>query len=363
MKQPFVGLFASAVIIAVSLGFISLFSFPTFAGWVSYYLVCVVPIQLIIGVAWGCKQPAGVAALAQPGKGIILTALALAVGALTALLFFITAGGSVSPPTPMLVQFSIAVVVTSFWMIIILGGWPFTKIKSPIASGLTLLSGCYVVAYLLFRLLFNYGFMKGAPVYVGSLDPQGLFNAWEVLSFYLSVMFGLFFMINFELWPLTKFPAIMQQPKLGAVWTLCTVGIGAITFYVGTVLLKTDPAVLMVRFSITFIFGVIIMQNMLHNSLFARLTQPLKGIMNTVGSVVFGFGLSAMYGALCPMVSGKLHSGPPTYDFEVWLASALLGVTFPFLTFGGAFFEMWPLTRAAAKAESAPRAASVAHGR
>ena len=43
-------------------------------------------------------------------------------------------------------------------------------------------------------------------------------------------------------------------------------------------------------------------------------------------------------------------------DYERWLASALLGVTFPFLIFYAEFYKMWPLVgqpKPAAKAGSA----------
>lgn len=53
-------------------------------------------------------------------------------------------------------------------------------------------------------------------------------------------------------------------------------------------------------------------------------------------------------GALAPLVSGRVNPGPSSYDFEIWLSSALLAVTFPFLIFFADFFEMWPLKRAAA---------------
>jgi hypothetical protein len=43
-------------------------------------------------------------------------------------------------------------------------------------------------------------------------------------------------------------------------------------------------------------------------------------------------------------VTANLPLGPtPADDFERWLASALLGVTFPFLIFYAEFFKMWPL--------------------
>jgi hypothetical protein len=53
-----------------------------------------------------------------------------------------------------------------------------------------------------------------------------------------------------------------------------------------------------------------------------------------------------MYGALSSTVTGVLKPGPPTNDFEIWLATALLGITFPFLIFFAEFFKMWPLQKA-----------------
>jgi hypothetical protein len=49
-----------------------------------------------------------------------------------------------------------------------------------------------------------------------------------------------------------------------------------------------------------------------------------------------------MYQSLAGVVTGRLHAGPPSYDFEIWLASALLAVTFPFLIISAVFFDFWP---------------------
>ena len=87
---------------------------------------------------------------------------------------------------------------------------------------------------------------------------------------------------------------------------------------------------------------------MLQNSLAAKLTQPVKGIVNVLLIAVIGTGLARLYEALMPMVTGKLAYGAPTYDFEIWLASALLSTTFPFLMFYAEFFKYWPLAKPAA---------------
>ena len=50
LKQPTLGIVATALVVAVAWGFISLFAFPVFTGWVSYFLLCVIPMQIVIAV-------------------------------------------------------------------------------------------------------------------------------------------------------------------------------------------------------------------------------------------------------------------------------------------------------------------------
>ena len=355
MKQPGLGIVASFLVIAISLAFIALFTFPVFANWIAFLTISFIPMEIVISVTWGGNHPAFAAARPQPAKGILLTLLALAVGAVVAVVHFLTVGGGVNPPPPMLAMCIIASVVITFWLAIMWGGWPFTRlIKNPVAAGLVMLVACYVINYLLFRLLFDYGFMRGAPVYVPTLDPHGLFNAWSVLVFYITVIGVMFVSLNLDMWPFTKSPALMRQPLLGIVWTITILVIGGLAFYIGVYLLKMDVVSFMVRVPIPFVFGTIIVLNMLHGSLFGKLTQPLKGVLNVIASAAIGTALAEIYGALAPLVTGKVNPGPPSYDFEIWLASALLAVTFPFLILHAEFFKMWPLHRERGPS-SAPR--------
>jgi hypothetical protein len=185
----------------------------------------------------------------------------------------------------MLVMCGIVSVVITFWAAIMWGGWPFTRfIKNPIGAGLTMLAACYVVNYALFRIFFDYGFMQGAPVYVAAQDPHGWFPAWNALVFYLSCLAAMFLMLNFDLWPLTTFPALMRQPLLGAVWTVIAIVLGGLAFYVGVIVLRMDVVDFMVRVPVPFIFGSIFVLNMLQNSMVADATQPTKGIVNAAVS-------------------------------------------------------------------------------
>ena len=344
LKQPVLGIAATILVMAVSLGFISLFDFPTFGSWVAYLMICIIPMEIVIGVTWGTNQPPFAAKQKQPVKGILLMALTLVAGAVVAPTYLALAGGNITPPGPVPSHAIIVSVIVTFWSAIMLGGWPFKAlIKNEVAAGLAMLVSCYVVNLLLFRLFFDYGFMKDAPVYVASIDPHGLFDALHALVFYVSFLSIMFLMLSFDLWPLTKFPSIMQQPLLGIVWTAICLALGGLAFWIGVSVMQMDVMVFLVTVPIPYIFGTIIVLNMLQNSLIAKLTQPEKGVANAVLVAIIGTALAQLYRSLAPAVTGTLHSGPPTYEMEIWLASALLAVTFPFLIFFAEFFKFWPL--------------------
>jgi hypothetical protein len=346
MKQPLLGIVSTVLVCAISLALISLFDFPTFSGWVSYFLLCVIPMQIVMLALWRTQRPHFAAAHGQPAKGIFLTLLAMVWGGVVAAMYFVTIGGSVGPPTPMLTMCTIVTVPITFWLCIVWGGWPSTiLIKNPIGAGLAQLTAGYILNYLLFRVFFSYEFMQGAPVYVASLDPHGFFNAWKALPFYISVLAAMFLVIDFDLWPLTKFPRLMKQPALGLVWMLTILAIGGMAFYIGVEVMAMDPVMYLTRVPVPYLFGSIVVLNMFQNSLFGKLPQPTKGILNALATICFGVGLSWIFQALMPVVTGRLASGPPPYDAEIWLASALLSVTFPFLVFYSDFWDFWPLKK------------------
>ncbi len=346
MRQPGLGIVSTTLVIIVSLGFISIFPFAAFTTWVADAMICLIPMLIVTTVTWGTTHPAFAARHPQPARGILFLLPVLAAGVLVALAHFVIVGGSVSPPAPMLSMCIITTVVIAFWLAIIWGGWPFIALtKRPVMAGLLMLAACYVVNYLLFRLFFNYGFMRDAPVYVPALDPHGLFNAWNVLVFLVTATSAMFLTLCFELWPLSARPAVMRQPRLGVIWTAGVLGIAAVAVFIGEGLLRMDAPVFMVRVPIPFIFGTIIVLNMLQGSIFARFSQPLRGVLNASAAAVIGAALARLFGVLEPLVSGPAQSGAPSYVFEIWLASALLAVTFPFLIVFADLFQFWPLRR------------------
>jgi hypothetical protein len=304
-------------------------------------------MQIVVAVNWGCKLPEFAARQSQPMKGVLLTLVTVLAGICVSVTYLSLAGGNITPPTPMLAQCTIVSVVVTFWASIMWGGWPFRAwIRNPVAAGIVQVIACYAVNFGLFRIFFNYEFMKDTPVYVASLDPHGLFNAWSALVFYVTALAVMFLMLHFELWPITLSPGLMKQPALGLVWTAIALILAASIFCLGINVVGTDVVRFLVSVPIPFIFGTIIVLNMLQDSLFAKWKQPMKGLLRAAAAALIGTGLAWFYEAVAGIVTGKLHSGPPAYDFEIWLASALLGVTFPFLIIASAFFDFWPIKRA-----------------
>ena len=345
MKQPWLGLVASAITIVVALAFISLFDFPTFAGPVAFYMLCTIPFQVMVVVVWGGSPPS-LAKWSQPLKGLASLVITLVIGAGISRLALLAVGEGVSPPGPIPSHFAVIVVPTTFWLAIMWGGWPFNLFgKNPAVAGFLLLAGSYLITWVIFRVFFDYTFMEGAPVYLASA-PHGLFNAVSSLVFYVTALAVMFLVLCFDLWPLTKAPSVMQQPALGIVWTIICAAGAWVVMQVTVSAMGMDPMVVLTRITAPFIFGSILVLNMFQNTLFAKFAQPVKGVLNAVAAAVLGLALFMVYCLVAPFVTGQLTSGPPAYDFEIWIANALLSVTFPFLIFVAAYFAYWPLRKA-----------------
>jgi hypothetical protein len=344
-RQPLLGIIAAAAVIVISLVFISVLDWPTFRDWVSYFLMCTIPFAFVVGAFWHAQQPPAIGRLRQPVKGLAYLAIALLVGAVVAIVLLETVGGGVTPPTPMVTQCVIISVPFSFWLTVMWGGWPFTLVRNRVVGGIALLVTVYLIAALVFETLFSYDFLKGAPVYVASVDPQGPFDAWTVLVFIVTCMAAAFLMLNFELWPLTSRPRLLGQPVLGLVWTACVIVIAAAVTYLGLHVAGLAAPTYLTTVPVPFLFGSIVVLITLEGSLYSGLTQPVRGLASAATAAVVGLVLARTYMALSGVVTGDVPVGAPGFDGEIWLASALLAVTFPFLAFHSDFFGKWPLRR------------------
>ena len=215
----------------------------------------------------------------------------------------------------------------------------------------------YVLTYVEFRVFFNYDFMQGAPVYLASA-PHGMFNAIMALVFHVTALAVMFLVLCFDLWPLTSSPAIMKQPVLGLVWSAIALGgCGAGDVDWHRRLRHGSDGVPHRRHRAVHLRHDHRAEHAAELAV-GSMTQPAKGLANAIGAAVIGVVLAHLYVALAPIVTGTLASGPPGYDLEVWLANALLSVTFPFLIYYAVFFGYWPVQRRAATPVSAARVKS-----
>ena len=342
-RQPLLGITAAVIIIVLSWSFISVLDWPFFRDWVSFYLMCTIPFAFVVAAFWHGEEPAPIGRLPQPWKGIGFLVLALVVGAVVAAALLFTVGGGVTPPTPNLAQCVIISVPFSFWLAVVWGGWPFSLIRSRFVGGIVLLISAYAIAVIVFRLLFNYEFLKGAPVYVASLDPLGPFDAWTALVYIVTCMAAAFLILHFGLWPFTTRPRLIAQPILGVVWTLSAMVISAIATYIGIHVAGMAPPTFLTTVTVPFLFGSIVVLITLEGSLYKNLPQPLRGAVSAVTAAIVGIALARVFVAVSGALSGDVPWGAPSFEGEVWLASALLAVTFPFLSYHADFFGMWPL--------------------
>jgi hypothetical protein len=345
LKQPLTGVVATALMIALALFYISRFDLAGFTGWGAYAIMGLIPVQVMAGILWGGKVSL-LPGTAQPWRGLGALAVVVVLGGIFSWLCWTIYGGNASPPAPNAVFFVIVAVVVTFWWCIIWGGWPFTKlIPNSTVAGLAVIAWVFVLNAILFKIFFNFEFLKGAPVYNATLDPGGMFDAWHAQVFYVTALAIMFLLLHFDLWPLTTQPSLMAQPTLGVVFTvICLVG-GGIAKYVGVTVLGIDVVHFLVTVPIPFIFGTIVLLNMMEGHFFKTMAQPAKGVVSAAAAAVLGTALSQLYLALVPMVTGVVKAGPPTYDLEIWLASALLAVTFPMLVAYAVYLEFWPLKK------------------
>jgi hypothetical protein len=352
LTQPLLGLASASLAIVASLSFVGLFSWATFGGWVSVGLMCAIPAAIVVGAFARDEVVRRLQHLPQPARGLALLVGTAVVALVVAVVHGRTVGGGISPPVPMLAQEIITSVLVTFWLVIVWGGWPFSLIPNRLAGALALLVCVYVVNALQFHVLFNYAFLRGAPVYRAALDPHGLVDAWDATVFGVTMLAVMFLLLHLDLWPLSRFPALTHQPWLGLAWTAVLAAIAAPVFWLGTRTVGLPDPVFLVRVPIPFIFGSVLLLNTFQGSLFTLLRPPVRGIASAAAAAMLGSALAAVYRALMPWVTGTLTSGAPSFDAELWLANALLAVTFPLLAIHADYFDLWPFS---APAASAPR--------
>lgn len=351
-SQPVVGIVASVLVVSAALWISVALSPDAVLTWVSLILVAMVPMQMVIGLAWGSKQPAAIAGLPQFMRGVAFCLLMAIVGAVVAWVSYATVGGGISPPTPFVNMFLIFAVPLTLTLIIPFQRWPFTALLGdrPVAAGFALLATAYALAWVLYRVLFDFSFLQQAPFYQAALDPHGKFIAWLPLTAGLSVVVGILSLVLLDFWPLSllaqAFPAWGRQPLFGFAASLLIALIAAGLWCVFDVTRGMDVVEFLVRVCVSMIFGIFIVLVMFEGAPFVRFPQPWRGVVLIGVAAALAVALHALYRAIAVSRFG-LPGGAPGYVLELWLATSMLAITFPLMVAYAGFFNFWPLRRSA----------------
>ena len=343
MKQPLLGLATLLLVIIISLGIISLFEEATFSTWVAFLFMCCVPAQIVFALVWHCSIPAAAGKMGQPGRGITFTVLTAALGLVFAVLTYYLVGKG-HGVTPMLLMYTIMTVVVTFWFAVLWQCWPVTRFSdNPLVIGAGVLLVAYFGAYIVFAALFDFSFLEGAPVYFPDADPGGLFMAWTPMSFAVTTVAMILTLVLFDFWPV----AGISNPGVKALAaTAVVLLLAAVIYYLVVCVAGMDKVRYLSLVPVSYIFGIFLPLSLMQGSLFPKLEQPLKGLALTVFCAVAAVILQQLYLLLGPVVSGPLAAGPEGhYQEELWLASALLGLTFPVLVVMTDYFDFWPMKK------------------
>lgn len=363
VTQPWRGVFGMLVCLGIAFG-ISFVWFQNLHGYIGImgnWAMCMVPIEVVIGVAWAGRYPAE--RLEQPWRGVALTLFMFVIGTLAFIwLTYIIGGGN--PGTPILAVFIImSVILTMFW-VIAFGCWPFHKMSLPVKGLLTLMS-VYLVLMAGFR-LFNFDtigsgayweiFHERAPFFPDlGINPGGPIG-WDygVTFFFIMIVF-MFVFLTLGFWPFVKFKSLVVQPAMGiAVFLTCFV-LAFICYAIMIWGMDLAPIRTMIYF-VCFAFGMLGIIFMFQMWPGRSWPQPMGGFINLLLAVVLG--IIAFYGirAFCQMIfgyydgvnelwvmdpaSGYLMAGPVGFFA---MATALLGLTFPAWAIYSPAWDFWPL--------------------
>jgi hypothetical protein len=349
---------ALIITVGISLGFCALSAPATLTTWIALPLVAAVPAIMILDLGLHLEWPNVLTRVSRPIRGLVFAGIAALASAVVTTLSLLVIGGGVTPPSPFVILFGVQSVPVTLVLVVLFRCWPFTaltKNKGLVGLGTFVLT--YVITWVLFRVFYDFSFLKGSPVYLERLDPGGLFSAWQSVAFIVALAAVLLLFLPFDFWPLSvlvaKRPALGKEPAFGllslglalilsgAFWGIL-VGLGGM-----------DPVVFLVRVTLALIFGIFIVLTLFQGVGFRGLRQPVKGIAMTAAVIVAAVLVQLLYGWVAHRIDPGMTAGPPGYGLELWLATAWMSVTFPLIVVFCDGFGFWPLAPAAPAAEPA----------
>ena len=342
-----IGIVSTIVVLACAAAIVMAFEFEFLMGWVGLAFLAATPTQIVLALLWSTEFPKSIGGLNQPSKGIAFTLVSVLAGGAILTVAHATVGGG-QGPTPMLIQYMILSVVVALWIIPIWQAWPFSLLsKNPIVVGTSALLGFYLIAYLLWIVFFNYDALSHAPFYSPNIAPSGLFDMWVAMVFAVTSGAVVVVHVLYDFWPIDKITRGAAQPVRGLIASAYVLALSAVIHLVFLRFLSMEPIDYMVRVPVSMIFGVFLTTNMMQNKLFTSLNQPTRGFALTAVTVVCAVFMYFLYAiGSNVLVSEDLLPGPENgWGLELWIATSMLGVTFPIIIALSEFFKLWPFVQ------------------
>jgi len=356
VTQPWRGIFGLVITLAAMLIITSIFDIKGYLGLFTTFIMCNVPVVAVIGAGWEGKYPS-TEGLSQPSRGFLLTAFVVLIGVLCALgLVNFGAGGAA---TPFIHVQAIVTVITTFFLVIALGMWPFQKLSLPAKGFLTLILA-YIIGWLI-TLLFNFNLLSNpqgiipspvdpVPFYAeggplapfANIAPMGPF-AWEsALLFYFCVFTFLFCFVALQFWPFSKSPKLMKQPVMGIVVIISCLILGIILYFIGVSALKIAPLRFLL-YLVSFLFGLLMFLFMFQMWPGRAIKSPAGcGLLNIILSIIAGIIAYHLLLAFCTSHFGL--EAMKQYPNDVFAtANLMLGLVFPAWAIYAVAWDFWPL--------------------
>jgi hypothetical protein len=203
----------------------------------------------------------------------------------------------------------------------------------------------YGLGWLLFRSCFDFGFLRGTDLYVEAMDPKGRFNAWQAICASVLSVSVIYALVLLDFYPISLLKHWSAPARSAAASVLVLIVAGAI-YWLTTQIMGIDPVKVLAYGPVCFIFGALMFLLPFQRYAFSALAQPAKGATQIGVCVLLGAALSGIF-----LLSTHFHgdhvmqSGLPTYEQELWLSSALLGLTFPLIVIYSDFLNSWPIEK------------------
>lgn len=343
------GLLSIVLVLVIAALCIFPFDQHFFIDWVAMAFMAATPTQIILGSLWGNNKPQFINKYPPPIKGLILTLIIVIASIIVfkGLLLFISGGHGI---TPMLAQYAIMTVIVTLWIIPVWECWPLSKISdNPIIVGLLTLVSVYPIAYIFWSIFFDYSVLAhiGFPNYYEDIDPKGMFDMWQALTFAVTTSCVVVVHFLYDFWPINKLCGHAIQPLRGIISTVYVLLLSWFIYYLFVTLLGMEQVDFMIRVPVCMIFGSLLVNNMMQGGLFNNMTQPIRGLVLMICCIFAAIIMRELYAYASTLHAGyELGTGPKNgFAQEIWIASAMLGVTFPVIFIVSGFFNFWPFQR------------------